>query len=91
MNFITTHIKNFNNIINENNKDLKETVIILKDTYAKKIIFHFPLNRFSDYEEKYNKYLIKINGTKVLEEGKEYILTTESDYNIYMEFYLTFY
>ena len=88
MTFITTDMDNYKNI---NQDTLKEVVIIIKDINNKKVLFNFPFYRFSDYDDKYNIFLNKIKGIKVIENNMEYIQTNESDYNIYMEFYLTFY
>jgi hypothetical protein len=88
MNFITTDIENYKQI-NKNN--LKEIVIIIKDITNKKIIFNFPIERFSNFEEKYKNYIEKIRGTKFIENQEEYIITAETDYHIYTSFYEIFY
>jgi hypothetical protein len=70
-----------------NSDDKQEIVIIEVKDNIRRILFHFPPHRFSDYNQKLKDFMIKINGYS---EGN-YIISKSSNYAIYENFYLTFY
>lgn len=86
MNFIFQDKEEINTDLN------RELVIVINSDTFKKIILNFPENRFNNFQEKYLKFINKINGIeKTHPDNYKYIISNEEDYKIYEEFFLTFY
>ena len=66
---------------------LKESVLILIEGPIKKIVFHFPLHRFDNYEKKKQLFIKNLQAS----EQDNTTITTAENYQIYEQFYLIFY